>query len=118
MKRIACLALALTLLLLQGAAAVRMCACLDAIDTPSCCKQEMPCCEGGECKMHPDSALKADLALDLLKSLDAAAALPLLGLPEMVALAHQEPEVNAPPIVRVRGPDTSDHALRAPPVRT
>ncbi len=117
MKRIVCLAVGLSLLLLQGAAASRYCACLDAMSKPSCCEKQMPCCDGGECKMHPDAAASPDMALDLFKAIDAVSSLPLTSVQLSILTVEQITGHTEPIETRVRGPDCASNPLRAPPVQ-
>jgi hypothetical protein len=117
MTRFVSLLTALALLFLNGTAASRVCACLEELGKPSCCQQKMPCCDDGECKAHPEASIKAELALDLLKSLDSVSALPLIAMPAVSALAITAPTSHAPLSVRVRGPDIRSHSLRAPPIQ-
>ena len=118
MTRFASLLTATALLFLNGTAASRVCACIESAGKASCCVQKMPCCDGGECKAHPEASIKAELALDLLKSLDSVSALPLITLPAVSPLVASAPTSHAPLSVRVRGPDIRSHALRAPPIQT
>ncbi len=117
MKRIACLIMAVTMLFLQGAAVSRFCACLDAVSKPSCCETKVPCCEGGECKMHPDAASDPDLALDLFSALNFAACLPQIDVAVVTAPCDQITVAHAPICTRVRGPDCASNSLRAPPIQ-
>jgi len=117
MQRIVSLALGLSLLFLNGAAASRFCACLDALAKAACCEKQMPCCDGGKCKMHPDASSMPDMALDLFKSLDAVASMPLLPLSVPSVTVTKFAPTEAPLDTMVRGPDCAFHALRAPPVQ-
>jgi hypothetical protein len=117
MHRVLSLVLAFSLLFLNGAAASRYCACIEAMGTPSCCEKQMPCCDNGECKMHPDASSAPDLALDLCKSVESVASLPVLSLQLPFEEVVQIGERYAPVEARVRGPDSAFNALRAPPVQ-
>jgi len=117
MHRVVSLVLAVSLLFLNGTAAVRYCACIESIAKPSCCEKQMPCCEKGKCRMHPNASSTPDLALDLFKSLDSAASLPLLSLQLSIEKVVQIDQRHAPVETRVRGPDCAFNALRAPPVQ-
>jgi hypothetical protein len=117
MARITCTIMALLLLVMSGGAAARMCACLDALAAPSCCEQKMPCCDGGDCEMHPDQLSRQDLALDLFKAVDFVYALPILRVIVVQTKLMQAPVLHVPLVTRVRGPDLHAHALRAPPVQ-
>lgn len=116
MARITCSILALLLLVMSGGAAARMCACLDALAAPSCCEQKMPCCDGGDCDMHPEQQAREDLALDLFKAVDFVFALPSLRTFLVQPKLEPAPTLHVPLVTRVRGPDQHAHALRAPPV--
>ena len=116
MYRIACSLLALVLLFMSGTAAARMCACVDALDVPSCCEQKSSCCDGGDCEMHPDLQARHDLALDLFKAVDFVIALPVLRPLPIQAVYEPAAAIHVPLVTRVRGPDLLSHALRAPPV--
>jgi hypothetical protein len=118
MVRTACTLMALLLLLVSGASAARMCACLDALASEAkCCQKPMPCCDQGACAAHDDSSLHADLALDAFKAFEMAAALPFLRELPLAELYAEPAAKPAPRLVRVRGPDIGFHALRAPPAR-
>ena len=115
MSRLTAAAMIIALLFLQGAAAARWCACLEAIGKPACCQTKMPCCEGGECTAHPEAKFDKHLALDLLKALEAVSALPKLDLAPLHPEPIQTQRNPEPDDVRVRGPDRLGNSLRAPP---
>src|SRR5688572_32179253 len=105
MARITCSIMALLLLVMSGGAAARMCACLDALAAPSCCEQKMPCCDGGDCDMHPDQPSRQDLALELFKAVDFVYALPGLRTFLVQPKLEPAPTLHVPLVTRVRGPD-------------
>src|SRR5688572_21418517 len=105
MARLTCTIMALMLLVMSGAAAVRMCACLEALGAPSCCEKKMPCCADGECNMHPDQAMRAEAVLDLHRALDYFNVLPHLCAFRLVPKVATAPVLHVPQVIRVRGPD-------------
>ena len=115
MTRVVSLLTALVLLFLNGTASVRACACLDAMSKPACCAKDMPCCDGDDCKVHTEPTIKAELAFDLFKVLDSLSALVPIGIPLPSQFIVGPDSINAPAVVRVRGPDIRYHSLRAPP---
>jgi hypothetical protein len=116
MVRFVCTLTAFALTLLQGASALRLCACLDAAAKPACCETKLPCCVDGKCTMHADQATKLDKAFDLYRALDAVVALPVLLLQPTSLDIRIGVSLFGPSDVRVRSPDLHGTCLRAPPV--